>query len=64
MEIYGLKNCDTCRKAIKALPDATFVDVRAVGVPDSIMARAQQTFGEQLMRAQPCDVFAIQEHPT
>ncbi len=23
MLIYGLKNCDTCRKAIKALPDAT-----------------------------------------
>ena len=22
MLIYGLKNCDTCRKAIKALPDA------------------------------------------
>ena len=28
MLIYGLKNCDTCRKAIKALPDAQLVDVR------------------------------------
>jgi arsenate reductase (glutaredoxin) len=29
MEILGLKTCDTCRKAIKALPDARFRDVRA-----------------------------------
>lgn len=26
--IYGLKNCDTCRKALKALPSAKFVDIR------------------------------------
>jgi arsenate reductase len=29
MELYGLKNCDTCRKALKELPNATLVDVRA-----------------------------------
>jgi arsenate reductase len=28
MEILGLKNCDTCRKAVKALPQARFRDVR------------------------------------
>lgn len=27
--IYGLKNCDTCRKAMKDLPEARFVDIRA-----------------------------------
>ncbi|MEO1027898.1 MAG: ArsC/Spx/MgsR family protein [Pseudomonadota bacterium] len=27
--IYGLKNCDTCKKAIKALEGADFVDIRA-----------------------------------
>ena len=27
--IYGLKNCDACRKAMKAMPEATFVDIRA-----------------------------------
>lgn len=27
--IYGLKNCDTCKKAIKALDGAAFVDIRA-----------------------------------
>ena len=27
--LYGLKNCDTCKKAMKALPQAAFVDIRA-----------------------------------
>ncbi len=27
--LYGLKNCDTCKKAMKALPEADFVDIRA-----------------------------------
>ncbi|MEM9872056.1 MAG: ArsC/Spx/MgsR family protein [Pseudomonadota bacterium] len=49
MEIYGLKTCDTCRKAIKALPEARFVDVRAEGVPDSVMARARAAFGDALV---------------
>ncbi|MEH6736991.1 MAG: arsenate reductase, partial [Sulfitobacter sp.] len=40
VEIYGLKNCDTCRKALKALPEASLVDVRADGVPAALMARA------------------------
>lgn len=26
--IYGLKNCDTCRKAMKEMPEAAFVDIR------------------------------------
>lgn len=33
MNLYGLKNCDTCKKAMKALDaagqDYTFVDIRA-----------------------------------
>ncbi|MEO0866525.1 MAG: ArsC/Spx/MgsR family protein [Pseudomonadota bacterium] len=49
MEIYGLKTCDTCRKAIKALPDAKFVDVRADGVPSAVMERALEAFGEKLV---------------
>ena len=49
MEIYGLKTCDTCRKAIKALPEARFVDVRAEGVPDAVMARARAAFGDALV---------------
>lgn len=49
MKIYGLKTCDTCRKAIKALPDAHFVDVRAQGMPSAVMARAYETFNDALV---------------
>ncbi|WP_299045457.1 ArsC/Spx/MgsR family protein [uncultured Tateyamaria sp.] len=49
MEIYGLKTCDTCRKAIKALPQAEFVDVRAAGVPSDVMDAALATFGDTLV---------------
>jgi arsenate reductase len=49
MEIYGLKTCDTCRKAIKALPQAQFVDVRADGVVHDVMQRARAAFGAALV---------------
>lgn len=49
MTLYGLKTCDTCRKAIKALPDVAFVDVRAQGVPSDVLARAYATFGDRLV---------------
>jgi arsenate reductase len=49
MQIYGLKNCDTCRKALKALPDAELVDVRADGVPDALLAKAYARFGDALV---------------
>ena len=32
MRLYGLKTCDTTRKALSSLPGATFCDVRADGV--------------------------------
>ena len=40
MLVYGLKSCDTCRKALKSLPEASFVDVRDKGVPAEVMGRA------------------------
>ncbi|MCX7564863.1 arsenate reductase [Sulfitobacter sp. F26169L] len=49
VELYGLKNCDTCRKALKALPDAALVDVRADGVPAAVMAQAYAQFGDKLL---------------
>lgn len=49
MLIYGLKNCDTCRKAMKAFPQATLVDVRARGVPENVMAAALVKFGDVLL---------------
>ncbi len=49
MQLYGLKNCDTCRKAVKALPQASFCDVRADGVPDEVLQQALETFGTALV---------------
>lgn len=49
MQLYGLKNCDTCRKAMKALEAATLVDVRAQGVSDDVLTAALETFGEALI---------------
>lgn len=49
MILYGLKNCDTCRKALKASPSATLVDVRVDGVPDDVLAAAHAQFGAALL---------------
>lgn len=49
MQLYGLKNCDTCRKALKALPAVDFVDVRADGVPPAVMQKAWEVFGMALV---------------
>lgn len=49
MELFGLKTCDTCRKALKALGDVQFRDVRADGVPPEILQAAQAEFGAALL---------------
>ena len=49
MILYGLKTCDTCRKAMKALPGATFVDVRDEGLPDEVRDAALAAFGASLV---------------
>ena len=49
MVVYGLKTCDSCRKALKALPGADFVDVRGDGVPDGVLAAALAQFGADLV---------------
>ncbi len=49
MVLYGLKNCDTCRKALKALPSAELRDVRVDGVPADLLARAYAQFGDDLL---------------
>ncbi|NCW61730.1 MAG: arsenate reductase, partial [Rhodobacteraceae bacterium] len=40
MDIYGIKTCDSCRKAIKALSDARFVDLRKDGISPALLSRA------------------------
>ncbi len=49
MIIYGLKSCDTCRKALRALPGATLHDLRAAPLPDGVLHDALARFGENLL---------------
>ncbi|WP_050931731.1 ArsC/Spx/MgsR family protein [Aestuariivita boseongensis] len=49
MHLYGLKSCDTCRKALKSLEGAQFVDVRADGVPGDVLEAALAQFGDALV---------------
>ena len=51
MRLFGLKNCDTCRTALKTLAEVEFVDVRAQGVPNDIMAQALGQFGAALVNS-------------
>lgn len=49
MILYGLKTCDTCRKALKMLPEVEFCDIREGGVPQSVLKSAYTQFGAALM---------------
>lgn len=47
--VFGIKTCDTCRKALKLLGDAQFVDLRADGMPEARLQQAFDFFGEDLV---------------
>ncbi|MDA5094265.1 arsenate reductase [Aliiroseovarius sp. KMU-50] len=53
MRFWGLKNCDSCKKAQKALVaagyDLNVTDVRADGVAPEDLARFHGVFGEALV---------------
>ena len=53
MKLFGLKTCDTCRKALKSLAtagrDVTYLDVRKDGVPQEILEQAWANFGNKLV---------------
>ncbi|MGH1414227.1 MAG: ArsC/Spx/MgsR family protein [Pelagimonas sp.] len=49
MILFGLKTCDTCRKARNALDQVDFVDVREDGVPRDVLNAAYERFGEKLL---------------
>jgi arsenate reductase-like glutaredoxin family protein len=53
MIVYGLKSCDTCRKAVKALSaaghDARLVDIRADPLEPEQIARFVEVFGDRLV---------------
>ena len=77
MQLYGLKTCDSCRKAVKALTDVTFIDVRSDGVPDKVLAAALERFGSSLVNTRSttwrglseaersaAPIALLKEHPT
>jgi arsenate reductase (glutaredoxin) len=47
--IYGIKTCDTCRKALKALPEASFRDIRAQPLTGPEIAEFLAEFGDGLI---------------
>jgi len=53
MIVYGLKTCDTCRKAMRALARAghapTLRDVRAELLSEAELARLLAAFGDNLL---------------
>lgn len=49
MKLYGLKNCDTCRKALKTLSSAEFIDVRSEGVPGPVLEAALAQFATRIL---------------
>lgn len=46
-EIWGLKTCDTCKKALKALPGAVLRDVRAQPLSADEIAQVLAAFGDK-----------------
>tara|TARA_R110002124_G_scaffold70888_5_gene189884 strand:- start:176 stop:607 length:432 start_codon:yes stop_codon:yes gene_type:complete len=61
MLIYGLKNCDNCRKAMKAFPNAQLVDVRAEGLPDDVLDKALIAFEGALLNTRSTTWRALDE---
>ncbi|WP_375691100.1 arsenate reductase family protein [Pseudooceanicola sp. LIPI14-2-Ac024] len=49
MVIYGIKTCDTCRKALKALEGSQLHDIRENGFPEGLLDRAAARFGTALL---------------
>lgn len=53
MKLYGLKNCDSCRKAVKQIQSTgqniTLIDVRVDGISPDELARFYAAFGEALV---------------
>ena len=49
MIIYGLKNCDACRKALRANPGATLRDIRKEPLSATDRTRFLAVFGDKLI---------------
>lgn len=49
LRIYGVKACDTCRAAVKALDGAELVDIRATPLDAAQIGAFHAEFGEALL---------------
>ncbi len=53
MKLYGIKACDTCRKALKSLQaagkDVTFVDVRETPLAPEKLAEFHDSFAAEIL---------------
>ena len=49
MLIYGLKNCDKCRAARKALQNAEFIDIRQVPFSVTAIKKLIDTCGNEIV---------------
>lgn len=47
--LYGIKTCDTCRKALAAMPDATLRDIRKDPLDSVTLQRFLDAFGDGLI---------------
>ncbi|MEP2534020.1 ArsC/Spx/MgsR family protein [Shimia sp.] len=77
MKLFGIKTCDTCRKALKELNNVEFVDVRSDGISYDLLTRAHAEFGAALVNTRSTTwrglsdedrakdpLVLLQEHPT
>ena len=49
MIIYGLKNCDACKALLKVETDFELIDVSITPVPENILEKAIENFGEAII---------------
>jgi len=49
VKLYGLKTCDTCRKALKSLETVEYHDLRTDGLPEDVAQAAHARFGADLV---------------
>ena len=65
MQLFGLKNCDTCRKAVKSLQSAGFavelVDLRVQPMDVKLRAAAYAEFGDALVNTRSTTWRGLEE---
>jgi arsenate reductase len=61
MRFFGLKSCDTCRKALKVLGDVEVIDVRSDGVSDADLEAILSAFGDMAVNTRSTTWRALNE---